>query len=60
MTVDILEWAAIVAHTVSKVTTTLLSTFFGTNFRMRYKLKKKKKKEKSLYLINKNFIWTHG
>lgn len=27
MTVDILEWAAIVAHTVSKVTTALFSTF---------------------------------
>ena len=44
MTTDILEWAAIVAHTVSKVTTTLSSAFFRTNFRMRYKLKKKKKK----------------
>ena len=44
MTADILEWAAIVAHTVSKVTTTLSSAFFRTNFRMGYKLKKKKKK----------------
>ena len=42
MTADILEWAAVVAHTVSKVTITLSSPFFPTNFRMRYKLKKQK------------------
>lgn len=59
MTVDILEWAAIVAHTVSKVT--YYSFFYFLWYKLQNEVQTKiKKKSKSLYLINKQFIWTHG